>query len=280
MGSAWWVGENELDNDQRNVISLGEDENALIIGPPGSGKTNLLLLRANYLYLAGYRNIAIITFTRALREFIASGAQQYDFPASKIWTCNQWQKDILRQYGVNVHLPGNFRGDRNALSSALTSLIESEHISNIFDAVLLDEAQDYSSSEISIFSNLGERFFCVADERQKIYDGELAIDTICEITGEPHILKYHYRNGINICRVADEIAKRWSGYQPLAAGANYAEKENPSTVDCKRCSSVEEQVDEVLSRIETQLTAFPNDLIGILCPKCRGAFKTGHVWAG
>jgi len=50
MNGAWWVGSSELDSDQRTIISLPPDNSVLVTGPPGSGKTNLLLLRANNHY--------------------------------------------------------------------------------------------------------------------------------------------------------------------------------------------------------------------------------------
>ena len=86
MGDTWWIGEDQLDDEQKDVIGLPLDSSFLITGPPGCGKTNLLLLRANYLTLAGLPNIAIVVFTRSLQEFIASGGHQYAFPASKIMT--------------------------------------------------------------------------------------------------------------------------------------------------------------------------------------------------
>ena len=63
------------------MISLAAEGNHLVLGPPGSGKTNILLLRANYLTLSGKPNIAIVVFTRTLSKFIASGGKEYDFPA-------------------------------------------------------------------------------------------------------------------------------------------------------------------------------------------------------
>jgi len=267
MSGTWWVGKKELDDDQRNIIQLPQDECALVTGPPGCGKTNLLLLRANYLYLAKKHNLVVVVFTRSLREFIARGADQYDFPASKIMTCRQWQLDLLRQYGCSApERTGKFEDDRAAYVDATTQLVEKMKLANIFDAILLDEAQDYIPAEIKLFSRLTERLFCVADERQKIYQGEDSLEAIKDCTGDPHVLRFHYRNGVKICRVADEIAKRWHGYRPLTETSNYDERANPSSVDCERCKSVADQAALIVERLGTQLLAFPNELIGILAP--------------
>lgn len=194
MSGTWWVGQNDLDDDQREIISLPLDDTALIEGPPGSGKTNLLLLRANYLYLAGLYNIVVLTFTRSLREFIASGANQYDFPVSKIMTCRGWQKDLLNQYGEYVKPSEDFEEDRSAFLTAMEVLADKYSLSNIFDAILLDEAQDYTPNEIRLFGRLTERLFCVADERQKIYKGKDPIEQIKNQVKSHHTLRFHYRN--------------------------------------------------------------------------------------
>ncbi len=274
MDGTWWVGESELDDDQRNIIPLPLDEDILVTGPPGSGKTNLLLLRANYLYKAGQYNIAIITFTRSLREFIASGAEQYAFPDSKVMTCRRWQNELMRQYGHGgIVSSGDFETDRKNALAAITSIADKFELSNIFDAILLDEAQDYIPDEIHLFARLAERLFCVADERQKIYDGEDSIEVVKEYVGKPHVLRFHYRNGAKICQVADEIAKGWHGYRPLVETSNYDEKANPSTVDSAQCSSLEEQIAMIVARLGIQRVTFPEQLIGVLCP----TVSTMHV---
>jgi len=182
-------------------------------------------------------------------------------------TCRQWQSEFLREYGRSVTPSGNFETDRKAFLSAMTDLTDQLKLANCFDAILLDEAQDYTPDEIRLFARLTERLFCVADERQKIYDGEDSIDAINSCVDETHSLKLHYRNGLYICRVADEIAKRWYGCQPLAETSNYPERDNPSTVDSSQCESIEEQVALIMARLATQRVAFPDQLIGVLCPK-------------
>lgn len=266
MSGTWWIGQSQLDEDQRDIISLPMDRSVLVTGPPGSGKTNLLLLRANYLHLAGKANIAVVTFTRPLREFIASGAANYDFPASKIMTCREWQHDFMRQYEGNVDSAGAFEEVRKRFADEISRVVDRYSLSNIYDAILLDEAQDYLPEEIRIFAQLANKLFCVADERQKIYLGDDALGTIRDQVDDAKQLKFHYRNGVNICKVADGIAQKWHGYQPLAETCNYDEAANPSSVDRKRCGSFEDEVNTVLARIPTQSTAFPNELIGVLCP--------------
>ena len=90
MNETWWVADGQLDEDQRRVVSLPLDESQLIVGPPGSGKTNLLVLRAKYLTLAKRPNFLIVVFTRALREFIAAGADAYNVPSEKIVTSHKF----------------------------------------------------------------------------------------------------------------------------------------------------------------------------------------------
>jgi superfamily I DNA/RNA helicase len=55
---AWWRELQELREEQRDVIALPPEGSFLVNGPPGSGKTNLLLLRANYLANTEHSNLA------------------------------------------------------------------------------------------------------------------------------------------------------------------------------------------------------------------------------
>src|ERR1700747_839025 len=124
MAGAWWIGESELDQYQKGVISLAAQGKHLVLVPPGSGKTNVLLLRANYLTLSGKPNIAIVVFTRTLRKFIASGGREYNFTPDKIMTCNKWQRDVLHQYGVTVNAPGDFAEQRKYLAEKVAELVQ------------------------------------------------------------------------------------------------------------------------------------------------------------
>ena len=72
MNETWWVKQEQLDEGQKAVIDLPLDQSHLMVGRPGSGKTNLLLLRGSQLVRSNKPNVLILTFTRTLREFVAS----------------------------------------------------------------------------------------------------------------------------------------------------------------------------------------------------------------
>ncbi len=279
MAGAWWIGETELDDDQKDVISLAAAGNHLVLGPPGSGKTNILLLRANYLASSGKPNIAIVVFTKTLRKFIASGGREYAFPDDKIMTCNKWQRDVLYQYGVSINPPNDFMEQRQYFSQQLAQLTETRNLSNIYDAILLDEAQDYLDEEITLFKRLGTQLFAVADSRQQIYKDERKnvepLAALRNAVDEVHELRYHYRNGREICKLADKIAKDSESYQPLIPTSNYDEASNPSKVTFFR-GNLDAQCREIAAALRLQLRAFPGELLAVVCPLRE---HVNEVWA-
>jgi len=277
MSDTWWVGKSDLDDRQKEVITLPLGGSYLVVGPPGSGKTNLLLLRANFMYLAGHQNVQVIAFTRSLQEFIASGGRNYDFPVSKVVTCRKWQQDLLREHGVEFDPPADFEQQRRYFITKLQEVIEAKSLRNLYHAIMLDESQDYVPDEIRIFKRLAKVLFCVADSRQKIYTGEDSIATLESLVDEKRCLKYHYRNGLAICRVADAIAKTHNDYEPLADTSNYDEESNPSSVDHRRCGSLDEQIAIIIERLGVQLKAYPGELFGVVCP---ARDEVMQIWRG
>jgi superfamily I DNA and RNA helicase len=113
MEASWWTDPNELDTDQKKVVALSTTEDHVVVGPPGCGKTNLLLLRATYLYKKGVSNIIILSFGRVLREFLATGATHYPFSRDKIQTYVRWGAELLRANGVGFEEASNFEETRS-----------------------------------------------------------------------------------------------------------------------------------------------------------------------
>ena len=266
MNETWWVTKDELTDEQSKVIDLPLDGSYLILGPPGSGKTNLLLLRANYLHLAAHTGLVLIVFTRALQEFLKAGAGLYDFPAQKIVTSTRWMSNLLREYGQAVPDSEKFLALRLALVDGVKSLIEAKKLSKLYDALLLDEAQDYLPEEIHIFRKLARRLYIVADSKQQIYKGQDSIELSKGMVDETRILTHHFRNGLKICRLADEIGRDSPDYKSMEDSAQYKESVRPSSVEHHECADLNEQISKILEKLSVQRQTYPDELIGICCP--------------
>lgn len=275
MNDTWWVSQSSLDAEQQAVISLDPNGSFLIQGPPGCGKTNLLLLRAKYLTLAGQPNIKIVLFTRALREFIASGAARYGFTSKDVVTSQALWMELLRQYGVSIPDLEGFDAQRRALVDLAMQLVTDNQIQDIYQAVLLDEAHDFLPEEIELFARLGRSLFAVADRRQKIYSGEAPFSILERVTDDSVTLHHHYRNGHSICRFADRLGKDRSSFEAIAPTSNYDERARPSVVAAHRCQSIDDEIDQVFERLDDQLRAYPDEQIGIISPS---KAATGRVW--
>ena len=267
MEASWWTDPKDLDADQRKVVVLSKTEDHLVVGPPGCGKTNLLLLRAAYLHRQGITNIVVLSFGRVLREFLATGSQHYPFASDKVQTYLRWGAEMLRANGIAFEESGDFETVRSHLYDGLSTLVEQGHRENVHDVILIDEAQDYSADEIEVVRRFGDRVFAVGDKNQQISDKSGALDKLKSLGAKVSVLTSHYRNGLKICRVADGIENLIEHPEGLEATSNYDEATYPSTVDVFWGIPLAEQVAQAIPRIRTQLQAYPGEIIGVFCPR-------------
>jgi DNA helicase IV len=275
MNETWWRESKQLRDEQRSVINLSAESSHLLTGPPGSGKTNLLLLRANYLYLAGHKHILVLVLTRTLQEFIAAGGANYKFPVDKVKTTRRWQLDFLREYNESVDLSGSFDDQRNRIIDKIASIVDARHLGKLYDTILIDEAQDLLPAEVELFKKLSRHIFATADVQQKIYSIPDSFPTVQGSVDKAHRLQYHYRIGREICRLADALQKGNPDHHPLNDFCNYDEVARPSSAELVRTRDFAGQIDMTLETLPSQLEAYPDELIGILCPS---AEKTLGLW--
>ncbi len=268
MNGTWWVDPGQLDRKQLDVIELPLDGSYLVLGAPGSGKTNLLLLRANFLTRAGRPDVQIIVFTRTLRDFIASGADRYAFREDKIRTYNGWVLNFLREHGMVPDATDDFTEQRKRRLAQVMSVVDQEQIVGLYDVILLDEAHDYSRAEIELFRRLGRNFFATADLRQQIYQvTDEPVECLRSLVDETVELPFHYRTGRAICKLADGITRHTGRYKPMIETCNYDEVRYPSSVKVFPCDDLSEQCRAVIAELGSQLDAYPNELIGVVCPR-------------
>ncbi len=269
MSSTFWISEKDLDAEQAKAVeNMPEEANFLIRGPAGSGKTNILLLRAKWFLFKKLSEYRIVVFTSSLKRFAQSGCVQYKIPPENVVTSTGLFLDLLRQYGRDVAVSGNFETDRAMLAGKVQSLVEEKGIANLYDALLVDECQDYMDTELLVLRRLTKRLILVADTRQSIYRTTHTPGLLEKLVSDSVIaLKYHYRSGIKLCKVADSILRDSLNFPPIHGECRYDEMKRPSSVTVDACPDFDAQLDLILVRLPGQLDLYPDERIGVLFPK-------------
>lgn len=270
MSSTFWIGNDQLDDDQRNAVQgIPETESFLLTGPAGSGKTNILLLRAKWLTLKRRSNYKFIVFTSSLRKFVEEGCSRYDLDPNSVVTQRKFFEDILKEYSIPFDRSNNFEEDRIMLAGKVMSLIEEKRISDEYCwSLLVDEAQDYTDTELRVFRGLTKHLVLASDSRQSIYKTTHTpglLETL--VNGNTVNLRYHYRSGLNLCKVADAILTDTVAYPRVQTECRYSEARLPSSVATVPCNSFEEQLNTIIEILGSQLSLYPDERIGVLFPK-------------
>jgi superfamily I DNA/RNA helicase len=269
MNNSWWRSKDELDDDQRAFIRLPPHGKHALVGPPGSGKTNLLLLRAQFLAGKGEKNVLIITYTKALANFIRTGigASGLILP-NQVRTYHSWASEHVFHFLGRRAIAKEADFDDAARADILELVIEANSkvpTKKLYSAIFVDEAQDLTVGEIEVLVALSDNVCICGDARQSIYQRD-GLNVSEKLGLQEHVLKRHYRIGQKIARVADRLIPAEEGEESLEATSNYNVKEQgESSAKMRPCKDRDEQFRQMIELIRVQLDAFKGDTIAVFC---------------
>lgn len=264
--SLLWRRRRDLHPDQIKAIEgLPAFGRYLLLGPPGSGKTSILLHRWQYLRLPPHAlgSVILVTFSRTLREFIALNGDDR-FPAELVVTLKSLIDSVFRAYGESPPaVAGDLTEQNRARAEAANDLIQSRGRLVAYDAILIDEIQDLTEPELRLLNSLADRSMMVGDSRQRVY---LSADTMAvakELSDEVVDLKHHFRISNEICLVADRILQS-DGFS-LAEYAHYVGP-TPTVPSIAGPLTAARQLDALARSLDLQLDTYndPADLIGVV----------------
>ncbi|SNZ03123.1 UvrD/REP helicase N-terminal domain-containing protein [Terribacillus aidingensis] len=206
-----------MDLHQENLAKQIGDKNRLIRGVAGSGKTLILASRAKLLAKENPDwNILILCYNISLARFIEQMVSQMMLQPDNLFDFDE-QHDNSK-HGIEVR---NFHGwlkhdlkcSDQSIPNMLEKLRNKEAILPKYDAILIDEGQDFESEWFELVSELlnenTKSLLLVEDRAQSIYKRKRSYvqDTGLDFRGRSKVLNINYRNTAQIVKFA------WDFYQ-------------------------------------------------------------------
>ncbi len=174
--STWLIPREELTPEQVRAIELDPAQHRVIVGPPGSGKTQILLHRARYLmdeWNVHQERFHIFVFTKVLKDYIRSALDFLSLPQESISNVDAWYSGFFRTH-IGGRLPWNpkeKRPDFPAIRQAVMNKIQTTSQSaSIYDFILVDEGQDLEPEIFDMFWRIAKHITVCLDHKQQIYD--------------------------------------------------------------------------------------------------------------
>jgi superfamily I DNA/RNA helicase len=252
----WFVPYEWLDVEQKRAVQLDMQRHRVIFGPPGSGKTIVLLHRAEYLYRSarvppnGFR---IFVYTRVLKAYLKDAVEFLGLPKECISTFDQWCVAYHRQ-NVSMTLPDEENSaapDFAAVRVNVLDHLRKNGYSSQFRFVVVDEAQDLDHVAFEILKRISRHVTVCADDKQQLYDSSSSQAAILKELGlhqQNLTLLGAYRCVPFVAELAAELIENPDEKEQFlgAVQAESAEKETPVLYKAQGFEEEKRQVVEIL----------------------------------
>lgn len=206
-----------MDLHQENLAKQLGDQNRLIRGVAGSGKTLILASRAKLLSKQHPEwKILILCFNISLARFIEQMVQQMMLEPDDLFDFDPLVKrksHLIEVRNFHAWLQNDLHISERRIASTLEKLRKREIILPSYDAILIDEGQDFEPEWLELASEVlnpeTKSLLLVEDRAQSIYKRKRSYvqDTGLDFRGRSKILNINYRNTSQIVSFA------WSFYQ-------------------------------------------------------------------
>lgn len=208
MGT-WLLPLGDLTPDQTRAVEMKPDQNRVVFGLAGSGKTQVLIHRANYLirtYHVSPAKCRVFVFTNVIKQYIKSGTEFLGLPDEMVSTFDHWCR-LLFEKEISKKLPwaGKNIDFEKIRLSVLARLQAHPALRKTLDFVLVDEGQDLSPQAFEIISLAARHVTVFADRMQQIFAEGAGEDQILARMGikkENGTLLGAYRNSPYVARLA------------------------------------------------------------------------------
>lgn len=217
--------DSQLTPEQRAVVELRPEQDHVIAGPPGSGKTQVLLHRARWLasnYKVDPANYRIFVYTNVLSYFLKQALQVLDIPESTVQTFDDWCGDYWDSHRMGTR-PRDATGKKTDYQAVRASVLKHVEDHGVIEKpplhfALVDEGQDLDDVSFRLLRRIARHVTVVADGRQQIFENGSSLERIClslRLHGQIATFMSGARNSPTVGKLASYFgasfdAKNWS----------------------------------------------------------------------
>lgn len=209
-----------MDLQQEQIArSLGEGHR-VIHGAAGSGKTMILIYRAQFLAAAATpdKPILVLCFNRTLADRIEYQLRERGVDERvQVRTFHSWCQDLVRSYQLGV--PPALKGAAyfEALAATVERAVDSGRVpGGQYQALLIDEAHDFADAWLRIAARMvspaTQSLLVLYDDAQSIYQTRRRRFNFAsvgiEARGRTSILRLNYRSTAEVLTLAMHCAER------------------------------------------------------------------------
>ena len=208
-----------MDLQQEQIARTLGEGHRVIHGAAGSGKTMILICRAQYLAAAARpeQPVLVLCFNRTLADRIAAQLRQRGVDERvQVRTFHSWCKDVVDSYGLHVPEVANRDEHFRQLVATVERALYTGFVpSGQYTALLVDEAHDFEDDWLRIATKLvnpaSNSLLVLYDDAQSIYQGQRRkfhfASVGIEARGRTSILKVNYRNTAEVLALAVHCAQ-------------------------------------------------------------------------
>ncbi len=189
MSTIWLIPYAQLTPEQQRAIALPHTRHQVIVGAPGSGKTQILLHRAHELRRrlgVSPDRFRIFVYTNVLKTYIRSALHLLELPETSVTTFDDWCHIFLKDQCLE-RIPWDSRARRPDFEAIRQRVLQRvEHASfngPLFDFVLVDEGQDLPPVAYRILRRIARHITVCMDYKQQLYEHGASEDSVLQTLG-------------------------------------------------------------------------------------------------
>lgn len=268
--STWLLPRLNLTPEQLRVVEMPIDKHRVVLGFPGSGKTQILIHRADQLskvYNLSADKYRVFVFTNVVKEYIRSGINFLGLPDESVSTFDHWCR-LLYEDQISSKLPRKGKGiDFDKTRSAVLEVVrKKKDLQKKLEFVLIDEGQDLPSEAYKILFLIARHITVFADPMQQIFENGASESFILKKLGLSRnnaSLLGAYRNAPYVAQLASGFIEDDQKRKQYLTQINTEQKVRERPL-CYVAPDFDKEIDR-LAEIISQRQAM-NEQIGIIVP--------------